>query len=110
MQLFIIDWSKDSTTPLIDCCKKSPHKVVGVELADGAQAYRKTGQSKADAIVVNYAVKPSHGRMTASEIRKRKTTAEVPIYFIGGSEDDNELVEHIGICLSEEEFKDLLES
>lgn len=110
MQLFIIDWSKDTTTPLIDTCKKSLHKVVGCELADGAEAYRKTGKCKADAIVVNYAVKPLHGRTTAVEIRRRKATAEIPIYFIGGSEDDNELVENIGICLSEEEFNDLLES
>lgn len=110
MQLFVIDWSKDSTTPLIDYCKKSPHKVIGTEVADGGEAYRKTGKCKADAIVVNYAVKPLHGRTTASEIRKRKATSETPIYFIGGSEDDNELVENIGICLSEEEFKDLLES
>lgn len=110
MQLFVIDWSKEATTPLIDCCKKSPHKVLGTETKDGGEAYRKTGNCKPDAIVINYAVKPLHGRTTASEIRKRKATAEIPIYFIGGSEDDNELVEHIGICLSEEEFKDLLES
>lgn len=110
MQLFVIDWSKEATTPLIDFCKKSAHKVLGTEMKDGGEAYRKTGQCKPDAIVVNYAVKPSHGRITATEIRRRKATADTPIYFIGGSEDDNEQVEHIGICLSEEEFKDMLES
>ena len=110
MQLFIIDWSKDSSTPLVEYCKRTPHKIVGTEMADGAEAYRKTGKCRPDAIVVNYAVKPSHGRITAQEIRRRKATAEVPIYFIDGEEDENEKVEHIGICLSSDELKDLLEA
>ncbi|MGV3458893.1 MAG: hypothetical protein ACO1N9_00415 [Flavobacterium sp.] len=109
MQLFIIDWSKDATTPLLDYCRKTGHKVVGSELVDGGEAYRKTGKCRADAIVVNYAVKPSNGRKTAQEIRTRKATAETPIYFIGGSEDDNEMVAHLGICLSDEEFRDMFD-
>jgi len=108
MKLFIIDWSKEQTTPLIDYCKKKA-SVVGTELADGAEAFRKTGTLKPDAIVVNYANKPSHGRMTADSIRKRKLTAQIPIYFIDGAEDENEKVENIGICLSQEELQDLLE-
>lgn len=107
MKLFIIDWSKEPTTPLIDYCKKNAN-VVGTELADGAEAYRKTGTLKPDAIVVNYASKPLHGRQTADSIHKRKTTAQIPIYFIDGAEDENEKVEHIGICLSQEELQDLL--
>ena len=110
MQLFIIDWSKDKCTPLVDLCKSTPHKVVGFEMKDGGEAYRKTGTCKPDAILVNYAVKPSHGRITAQEIRRRRSTAEIPIYFIDGEEDENELVEHMGICLSTEELKDLLEA
>lgn len=109
MKLFVIDWSKDTTTPLLDFCRQSVHKVSGFELSDGGEAYRKTGINKPDAIVVNYAAKPSHGRMTANSIHKRKLTAQVPIYFINGNEEDNELVANIGICLSEEELKDLLE-
>ncbi|OYQ38126.1 hypothetical protein CHU92_06565 [Flavobacterium cyanobacteriorum] len=109
MQLFIIDWSREKTTPLIDYCKKTRHKVLGAELLDGAEAYRKTGSHRPDAIVINYAVKPSHGRAAASEIKKRKATSEIPIYFIGGTEDDNEKVSHLGICLSEEEFRDFLD-
>jgi len=111
MKLFVIDWSKDATTPLLDLCKQHPpHKVIGFELLDGAEAYRKTGILKPDAIVVNYAAKPSHGKQTADSIHKRKLTATIPIYFINGNEEDNELVSNIGICLSDEELKELLES
>ncbi|MCO6146753.1 hypothetical protein [Flavobacterium sp. NRK1] len=108
MKIFIIDWTKEHTTPLIDYCKKKTD-VVGIELNDGAEAYRKTGILKPDVIVINYANKPSHGRQTADSIRKRKTTSQTPIYFIDGAEDENEMAEHIGICLSQEELQDLLE-
>ena len=110
MKLFIIDWTKDDTTPLIEYCKGTSHKIVGTELTDGAAAYRNTATSKPDAIVVNYAVKPSHGRATAQEIRRRKATQAVPIYFLNGDEEDNEMAEHMGICLSEEEFRELLDN
>jgi DNA-binding response OmpR family regulator len=108
MRLFIIDWSNEASTPLLDLCKGSAHTIAGHELKDGAEAYRKTAQCKPDAIVVNYAVKPSHGRVTAEQIYKRKVTSEIPIYFIDGAEDDNEKVEHFGLCLSEEELEELL--
>jgi len=110
MQLFIIDWSKEASTPLLDYCKNSTHKIVGVERVDGGEAYKKTAKCKPEAIVVNYAVKPAHGRQTAQEIKKRKLTADIPIYFIGGDEDENEKVANYGVCLSEEEFRDLLDN
>lgn len=110
MNLFIIDWSKNDSTPLIEYCSKTTHKVVGYELTDGFEAYKKTAKVKPDAIVINYAVKPSHGRQTAEQIHKRRLTSQIPIYFINGDEDDNELAEHMGICFSGEEFKELLET
>lgn len=109
MKLFVIDWAKEPNTPLIECCKKTGNSV-SYELSDGGEAYRRTGISKPDAIVVNYSVKPAHGRQTAASIRNRKATSQIPIYFIDGSEEDNELAENIGICLSQEELQDLLES
>lgn len=110
MKFFVIDWAREASTPLIELCGRAPHKVVGHETEDGAEAYRKTARCTPDAIVVNYAVKPSHGRITADQIHKRKGTSQIPIYFINGSEEDNEKAEHIGLCLSEEELLDLLEN
>lgn len=107
MKLFIIDWTKEHTTPLIEYCKKHA-TVVGTELHNSEDAYRKTGSLKPDAIVINYSSKPSHGRQTAESIVKRKLTSQIPIYFIDGAEDENEKVENIGICLSQEELEELL--
>lgn len=110
MQIFIIDWSKDNSTPLLEYCKSTAHKIAGFELCDGGEAYRKVAACKPDAIIVNYSVKQLHGRTTIQEIRNRKATAGIPVYFIDGEEDENERVEHMGICLSTEELKDLLEN
>jgi DNA-binding response OmpR family regulator len=109
MKLFVIDWTKGSSTPLLDYCRGCGHQVVGSELTDGAEAYRKAGLLKPDAIIVNYAEKPLHGRTTAESIHKRKSTAHIPIYFINGEEEENEKVANIGFCLSQEELCDLLE-
>jgi len=108
MKLFIIDWSLDNTSALLQSCTIAPHKIVGHEFKDGGEAFRKTGVDKPDAIIVNYAVKPLHGRTTAESIRKRKATAQIPIYFIDGDEEDNEKAANLGLCLSGEELQDLL--
>lgn len=109
MKLFIIDWCAEGTSALLEHCSASAHTVIGYELQDGGEAYKKTGLNKPDAIIINYAAKPLHGRTTAESIRKRKATAAVPIYFIDGEEEDNEKVANLGLCLSREELADLLE-
>ncbi|MFP9099272.1 hypothetical protein ACLI09_09475 [Flavobacterium sp. RHBU_24] len=108
MKLFIIDWCADGASALLTHCTESAHIVIGHELHDGAEAYKKTGTDKPDAIIINYAAQPLHGRVTAESIRKRKTTAQIPIYFIDGDEEDNEKAANLGLCLSMEELNDFL--
>jgi DNA-binding response OmpR family regulator len=108
MKLFIIDWCADDASAMLAHCTASAHKIIGYELRDGGEAYRKTGLDKPDAIIINYATKPLHGRVTAESIRKRKATALIPVYFIDGDEEDNEKVANLGLCLSMEELNDFL--
>lgn len=108
MKLFVIDWTKDDSSPLLEFCRLKGHTITGYELHDGAEAYRKVADRKPDAIIINYAVKPSHGHQAAEAIHGRKSTASVPIYFIDGNEEENEKVEHLGICLSMEELEAVL--
>lgn len=109
MKLFVIDWCTDAAaSKLLAACNTPAHTIIGYELKDGAEAYRKTALLKPDAIIINYAAKPLHGRTTADSIRKRKLTSEIPMYFINGEEEDNERVAHLGICLSSEELADML--
>lgn len=109
MKLFVIDWCIEANaSALLGHCTATPHPVAGFELNDGGEAYRKTGVLKPDAIIINYAARPLHGRTTADSIKKRRATADIPIYFIDGDEEDNERVAHLGVCLSTEELVDLL--
>lgn len=109
MKLFVIDWCVEAnSSALINLCNTSQHTIVGIEIKDGAEAYRKTGVLKPDAIIINYGSKPLHGRTTADSIKKRKLTADIPLYFIDGDEEDNERVSHLGVCLSSEELADML--
>lgn len=111
MKLFVIDWCADSTVSLLlKTCSGTPHNVIGFELTDGGEAYRKTGLDKPDAILINYGIKPLHGRTTAISIRNRKATSQIPIYFINGEEEDNEKAANLGLCLSNEELVDLLDT
>lgn len=108
MNLFIFDWTKEQTTPLIEYCKKNA-RVIGYELeGSDDRTLRKADDLQADAIVINYANKPSFGRMAAQNLHNTKQSTQTPIYFIDGTEYDNEMVGHIGLCLSSEELQDLL--
>jgi len=108
MKLFIIDWYAEGASALLAHCTASEHNVIGYELNDGGKAYSKTALDKPDAIIINYAAKPLHGRLTAESIRKRKGTSTIPIYFIDGDEEDNEKAANLGLCLSMGELNDLL--
>ena len=79
------------------------------EQEDGARAYRLSGESIPDLIVVDYQQKASHGRQTASAIHQRKKTAHIPIYFVDGAPEENQKVEGIGKCIRSEEIDRILE-
>ena len=61
-----------------------------------------------DIIVVNYKDKPSHGRMTAQKIKQRKMTSEIPIYFIDGTESENEKIKGFGMAKTKKELENVL--
>ncbi len=105
MKVFVIDFSGDSA--LIDLCKRYGHEVA-FEQCDGAEAYRQTRSFMPDCIVVNYAHKPSHGRITAEKIHQRKSTAHIPIYFVGIGEEDYDKVRAIGVPLTLHQLEKLL--
>ena len=103
MKIFVIDFSADKT--LIELCMSAENELE-YEQHDGALAYAKTREFMPDIIVVNYAKKPSHGRMTAMKINERKMTSHIPIYFVGGKEKDNEKVKLFGNPISLSKLKE----
>src|SRR5689334_16749993 len=95
MKLFIIDWAQEDRSTLVDACIMAGHEVQH-EYKDGAEAYRKIAAFMPDMIFVNYAVKPSHRRLTIKTVKKRKKTTLIPVYFIDGAVSENEKVKSLG--------------
>jgi chemotaxis response regulator CheB len=106
MKIFIIDFS--NSTSISD-------NLVGrfdifEEKKDGGDAYKQVAQILPDVILINYKDKPSHGRQTALSIKERKTTSNIPIYFVGGEVTDIEKVKHIGKSITTSEIEDYLQA
>jgi chemotaxis response regulator CheB len=107
MKLFVIDWTKEDRSDLVDTCIKAGHEVAH-EYKDGGEAYRKISDFMPDLILVNYAVKPSHGRLTVEAIKKRKKTASIPVYFIDGTVPENEKVKSLGEIVGMDKIVNLI--
>ncbi len=107
MKVFVIDFSKESS--LLGICSQNGN-VVESEQMDGALAYRKSAEFMPDIIVVNYAAKPSHGRLTAKKIKERKRTSAIPVYFVDGDEKEKLKIAAIGKAISSQDFNKLMKN
>jgi len=105
MKIFIIDFSP---RPELEALCRAAGHTVQTERHDGARAYRDTKTFMPDVIVVNYADKPSHGRLTAQKIRQRKATAPIPIWFVDGTGADNAKIQPWGRALPRAELETLI--
>jgi len=101
MKIFVIDFSSNDS--LIKLCTQN-HTIVEFEKNNGALAYSKSRAFMPDIIVVNYAHKPSHGRITATKINERKMTAKIPIYFVDGIKTENEKITHFATPITKEQL------
>lgn len=78
MKIYIIDYSdRGSWMPVFP-----PDTEWRIGNKDGGKAYAEVGHWLPDLILVNMETKPSHGFQTASAINKRKSTAQIPIWFV----------------------------
>ena len=107
MKIFVIDWSVSEKTELVEICQSLQHEIA-FELQDGAEAYRKTGELKPDLILINYDVKPSHGKATAEAIKQRKSTANIPLYFVTEKTITDEKLSAWGKMISKKDISKIL--
>ena len=106
MKIMVIDFAE--TNHITD---KLPEGInLLIEKEDGGRAYKTAGEQLPAAIFINYKDKPSHGRQTAISIRERKKTEHIPIYFVDGTEFENEKVKHLGSCITSNEIGRFLKS
>ncbi len=105
IRAFVIDFSKAGqiASMLAKCgCQ------VEIEEDDGARAYKAVGETKPDLIFVNYGHKPSHGRQTAISIRRRRSTAHIPVYFVDGESDEIRRLEGLGETIRLDEIESVV--
>lgn len=96
MKTLVVDFSSQQSL--------KDHFPKAIFTIDGGRAYQLAGEILPEKIFINYADKPSHGRQTANAILQRKSTASIPIYFVGGSPIENEKVMNLGHCISTDEI------
>jgi DNA-binding response OmpR family regulator len=107
LKIFIIDWSNISSSELITKCQNLGHEI-NFELHDGAVAYRIIGELKPDLILINYDVKPSHGKSTAEAIKQRKSTANIPLYFVTEKSIADKKLNALGEIISKKNLPKIL--
>jgi DNA-binding response OmpR family regulator len=107
MKIFIIDWTDEGESLLTLYCRSFGHETEA-EYRDGGEAYRKSGQFLPDLILVNYGIKPSHGRITVESIKKRRATSSIPVYFLNGKEEDLQKIKSLGIAIDQEDLSRML--
>jgi DNA-binding response OmpR family regulator len=85
-QLFYIQWNPAEAEARAAALRKLGF-TVDIEAEDGARACKHMTESPPDAVVISLARLPSHGRETAKAMKAIKATRDVPILFVGGTEE-----------------------
>lgn len=100
MHIYIVDFTKQS-----NWLPSFPAPItVFVESMDGGQAYKDTGAQIPDLMIVNMGAKPSHGLQTAMAIHQRKSTAQMPVWFVQTPANYQERVAAIGDVVAIEDM------
>jgi response regulator RpfG family c-di-GMP phosphodiesterase len=88
-KIFLIHWNAREVEDYAAVLRKND-TIVETESEDGARAYKKIKAEIPDAVVIYLNRLPSHGRWTAVSLRSVKTTHDIPIIFVNGSNKDIE--------------------
>jgi DNA-binding response OmpR family regulator len=85
-KLFYIHWNPAEAEERAASIRKLGFKV-DVEAEDGARACKHMTENLPDAVVISLARLPSLGRETAKSLQTLRATRDLPILFLGGTED-----------------------
>ena len=101
MKIFIIDFSNDTEIEK----RISQDVEIYREKMDGGQAYKSIKEVMPDLIFINYIKKPNHGLQTASSVRQRKTTSQIPILFLDNNLKQDDKVNEIGEVITYDDIQ-----
>ena len=85
-RLYYIHWNPAEAAERAAALRKLGF-TVDVEAEDGARACKHMTESPPDAVVISLQRLPSHGRETAKALQTIKATRELPILFVGGTDE-----------------------
>jgi len=94
MNIFLLNFSRN--TEFRNQFTKGEHNITE-ENENGNFAYQVVAELKPDLIFVNYDSKPSHCRQTILAINKRKSTNNIPTFFVGGKPSEIDKVIDLGM-------------
>ena len=84
--IFLIHWNEEEAET-----KAAPLRDLGwqveLEVEDGARAAKRIIEDSPWIVVIYLLRLPSHGRETAKYLRSKKSTRNLPMIFVGGSEE-----------------------
>jgi PleD family two-component response regulator len=85
-RIFYIHWSPSEAEVQGAALRKLGFSV-DVEAEDGARACKHMTENPPDVVVISLARLPSHGRETAKALGTIKATREIPVLFVGGTDE-----------------------
>lgn len=89
-RLFLVDWNEASAQACASRLRSEGWEVE-VEAEDGGRAYKRMKETPPDVVIINLSRKPSHGREVGKSLRELKATRTLPIVFVDGEEQANQL-------------------
>ncbi len=82
-KLFLIHWN-DAEAEALATPLRAAGWSVEIEAEDGERAARRALESQPQAVLIYLTRLPSHGRRTGYYLRSKRSSDELPIFFIAG--------------------------
>jgi len=85
-RIFLVDWNIAEAEEYVAQLQLDGWEVE-IESEDGCRAYRRIKSDLRDAVVIYLSRLPSHGRELGRGLREIKATRDLPIVFVGGTQE-----------------------
>jgi DNA-binding response OmpR family regulator len=86
-KLFLFEWNKDAAAKRVKALAASGWQVES-ECEEGSRGCRNCKAFAPDVVVLDLAVKPSHSREVGRALRQAKSTRQLPVVFVDGTDED----------------------
>lgn len=85
-RLFLIHWNRPEADALASRLRAAGWSVE-IEAEDGERGARRALEVQPQAVLIYLTRSPSHGRETGHYLRSKRSSDELPIFFVGGKRE-----------------------